>query len=1633
MFTKYAMLILCLFLSGIASAQINYTANDQVTTYNGQFRPGINFGSYPTYSDEELAELAAGHPQKGIRGVGVKAARPGLFESFTELYGIDARVHTYQYYESLGMKENTVIVGFPSKEHTDDTYYCPNIPSTLFKNMYLDIWDGGANGTAINDSNYYAKYIFDLVTAYKDYVRFWEIWNEPGYDYSGALGSLPPGAPDNWWDNNPNPCDYKLRAPIFHYVRMLRISYEVIKTVDPTAYVTVSGTGYPSFLDAILRNTDNPVDGSPTADYPLGGGAYFDVMGYHAYPHFDGSLRTWVDSTQSWSYHRHSDAAADGLGATKDSMQIVLRAHGYDGITYPKKNWIITESNLPRKEFEDFIGSNEAQKNFIIKSVVQCIKDTIAQMHYYKISEDTDYDGAYYEFNVMGLYKKLNNQAPIFQTPTDEGIALATTTQLIFGKEYDADRLAQLNLPQGVRGAAFKDEDGNYTYLLWAKTSIDQSEVASANYSFPGGLGFTKLLKYDWDYSQTNEFETVPITNISLTGTPTFFVEQIFKTNSTTFCASDSIQFTANTIAGADSYAWTFDGGLPATSTLASTKVIFGTSGIHEVTCTIFDENGAILRKQTQKINVESPPTPFFMLSLKGPILRVDSLSGWTDAQSIEWNFGDGTTSLLPSPEHLYLSSGDIDVVFEASNHCGTGQYAQTIHVVAPVANNLPTTANDSVIHQTGVFRPGANLKTSPNWTDSEIADIAAGNISKSIKGAGVKAFRTILGENFLDFWGYDIRLADFKHYENIDIRDNTITLGTPTYASLDSFAYCPNKQAAIFANLYLDIWDDGTDGSPINEENYFANYVYQTVITYKDYVKYWEIFNSPDFDESGEKGWLPPGQLGNWWDENPDPCDIALGAPIFYYNRMLRIAYEIIKKYDPDSYVTIPGLAFPSFLDAVLRNTDNPIDGGVTTGYELKGGAYFDAIGIKSFPHFDGSTSHYDGNIGGLAYDRHSDAAVSGIARVKGEFEQVFAKYGYDGITHPTKEWIVSEANLPRIQFDEYIGSETAQINWIIKAYVSCIKNDIRQLDIFSIAERSATPADPMDAMGLYTNLDATVPYQMTLNNEGSAYKTVSDILFGADYSDSLTAMLNLSDKLDGAAFLDGNGQPIYVLWAKTKEDLVEFVMEDYTFPDALFPGILYALPWHFAYTGMHDTISSATVQLTGSPVFYVPGLNLLQAPIAYFSIENPQEGCIGAPMTFTNLSSENSTEFQWTFPQGTPATSTQENPTVQFNTSGTFAVRLQVSNPAGSHTYVDSITILPNPTANFEFQVIGNQVNFTNLSTDATVYDWDFGDNTGTYHPVHPDYHYNQNGIYNVRLIARNNCSADTMVAQVEIQAKPIASYISIVQSCEPPYQIHFIDNSFNNPTSWSWSFEGGSPATSTEESPYVTYSNAGTYQITLVANNANGSDTIVQEIIVNGLQNEWLTESLCTGDSLVLSGFTFNEANPSGEVHLWNPSGCDTIVHVDLTFVPAVDTMVVDSIQQGESYAVGTSNYTDAGYYTDTLSSEMGCDSIVHLELSIYTPVGLSELPSLQKLTYYPNPVADWLYLSFWLAQKTKVRAEIFDVNGQQIASLPNQILGIGSQKIPINLTTQPSGVYFIKVITESRVYTLRFVRQ
>jgi len=76
--------------------------------------------------------------------------------------------------------------------------------------------------------------------------------------------------------------------------------------------------------------------------------------------------------------------------------------------------------------------------------------------------------------------------------------------------------------------------------------------------------------------------------------------------------------------------------------------------------------------------------------------------------------------------------------------------------------------------------------------------------------------------------------------------------------------------------------------------------------------------------------------------------------------------------------------------------------------------------------------------------------------------------------------------------------------------------------------------------------------------------------------------------------------------------------------------------------------------------------------------------------------------------------------------------------------------------------------------------------------------------------------------------VPAPPVANFSASSTIVSEGGSVDFTSTSSNSPTSYSWTFEGGSPATSTVKNPIVTYSTIGTYQVSLTVSNAEGTDS-------------------------------------------------------------------------------------------------------------------------------------------------------------------------------------------------------------
>ncbi len=143
--------------------------------------------------------------------------------------------------------------------------------------------------------------------------------------------------------------------------------------------------------------------------------------------------------------------------------------------------------------------------------------------------------------------------------------------------------------------------------------------------------------------------------------------------------------------------------------------------------------------------------------------------------------------------------------------------------------------------------------------------------------------------------------------------------------------------------------------------------------------------------------------------------------------------------------------------------------------------------------------------------------------------------------------------------------------------------------------------------------------------------------------------------------------------------------------------------------------------------------------------------------------------------------------------------------------------------PVTDFTFNVSPTdplEVFFTNTTTGATSYEWNFGDGSTSF-TENPSHTYNASGTYNVVLSATGEGGTTNQEQRVTVTAPPPRANFSYTASG----LIVDFNNSSTDATSYSWDFGDGT--TSTVENPSKTYGRSGRYNVTLTATGSGGSD--------------------------------------------------------------------------------------------------------------------------------------------------------------------------------------------------------------
>ena len=282
-----------------------------------------------------------------------------------------------------------------------------------------------------------------------------------------------------------------------------------------------------------------------------------------------------------------------------------------------------------------------------------------------------------------------------------------------------------------------------------------------------------------------------------------------------------------------------------------------------------------------------------------------------------------------------------------------------------------------------------------------------------------------------------------------------------------------------------------------------------------------------------------------------------------------------------------------------------------------------------------------------------------------------------------------------------------------------------------------------------------------------------------------------------------------------------------------------------------------------------------------------------------------------------------------------GTYRCRASFIGSTDPDCYFEKTVVVGNifPFADFTYTAIDTigcrvKLRFQNLSRVATdpeltnltpmecdSYIWDFGDGDTSYarHPSHifsPGYR----NIHLTALLGQNQCAKDTTI-RIAIPS-PCISYDTLHAAVCLGDTFHLGDSSFT---------AGGEYIVRQEFSP----------------------DSIRETLLyltIHPVHDFTLADTLCTNQSYNRFGLDI----PAGtdpyttrqyEIAYHNTYGCDSLYHLTLYTMPHFETTATAAACDNTGYPLFDTTVYHSGLYTDSLRSTAGCDSVVHLTLTVY----------------------------------------------------------------------------------------------
>jgi PKD repeat protein len=230
-----------------------------------------------------------------------------------------------------------------------------------------------------------------------------------------------------------------------------------------------------------------------------------------------------------------------------------------------------------------------------------------------------------------------------------------------------------------------------------------------------------------------------------------------------------------------------------------------------------------------------------------------------------------------------------------------------------------------------------------------------------------------------------------------------------------------------------------------------------------------------------------------------------------------------------------------------------------------------------------------------------------------------------------------------------------------------------------------------------------------------------------------------------------------------------------------------------------------------------------------------------------------------------------------------------------------------------------------------------------------------------------------------------------------------VPFSDLSSNGPTIWKWSFPGGIPDTSTQQTPpAIQYDSPGYYSVKLLVENVSGVDSTTKTKYIHVYSPPHV---VITGPTVLCDENSAEICATGGNQYTWNTGQTTSCINIE----------AIEGIA-GLTYTV---QVTNGACFKDTSYTVI-----------FDTCLGIPGISALPQISIYPNPANSFLTVKIEKPIGESTSLSIIDITGRELIS---QKINPSQSLFNIDVSSLAPSIYFLKIQTDEGILVKKFVKE